>query len=82
VQLFARIDDAKPSKNLTPALENKYYNRGGSFTPVAKVDLAVVYKQDKVEGGTLRTSNGTIGATTGTLAGKHNEIGLWAQVSF
>jgi len=82
VQLFARADEAKPSKDLTPALENKYYNLGVIFTPVAKVDLAVVYKQDKVEGGSLKTSNGTIGATTGALEGKHNEIGLWAQVSF
>src|SRR6185295_4099428 len=36
VQLFARIDDAKPSKDITPALENKYYNLGVIFTPVAK----------------------------------------------
>ena len=82
VQLFVRSDEAKPSKDVTPALENKYVNLGVIFTPVAKVDLAVVYKQDKVEGGTLKTSNGTIGATTGALQGKHNEIGLWAQVSF
>jgi len=82
VQLFARVDSAKPSKDLAPNLENKYTNLGVIFTPVAKVDLAVVYKQDKVEGGTLKTSNGTIGATTGSLQGKHNEIGLWAQVSF
>jgi hypothetical protein len=82
VQLFARVDSAKPSKDLAPNLENKYTNLGVIFTPVAKVDLAVVYKQDKVEGGTLKTSNGTIGATTGALEGKHNEIGLWAQVSF
>ena len=79
VSLFARIDDVKPSKDLAPALENKYYNLGVIFTPVSKVDLAVVYKQDKVDNGTLKTSNGTIGGTTG---GKHNEIGLWAQVSF
>jgi hypothetical protein len=79
VQLFARVDDAKPSKDLAPTLENKYYNLGVIFTPVPKVDLAVVYKQDKVENGTLKTSSGTIGGTT---EGKHNEIGLWAQVSF
>ncbi len=82
VQLFVRSDEAKPSKDLAPALDNKYVNLGVIFTPVAKVDLAIVYKQDKVEGGTLKTSNGTIGATTGALEGKHNEIGLWAQVSF
>jgi hypothetical protein len=79
VQLFARIDEAKPSKDLAPNLENKYMNLGVIFTPASKVDLAVVYKQDKVEAGTLKTSNGTIG---GSIEGKHNEIGLWAQVSF
>jgi hypothetical protein len=82
VQLFARVDEAKPSKDLAPALENRYYNLGVIFTPVSRVDLAVVYKQDKVDGGSLKTSNGTIGAATGALQGKHNEIGLWAQVSF
>jgi Phosphate-selective porin O and P len=79
VSLFARYDDAKPSKDLAPTLENKYFNLGVVFQPVAKVDLAVVYKQDKVENGTLKTSNGTIGGTT---VGKRNEIGLWAQVQF
>ena len=65
VQLFARVDEAKPSKDLAPALENRYYNLGVIFTPVSRVDLAVVYKQDKVDGGSLKTSNGTIGAATG-----------------
>jgi hypothetical protein len=79
VSVFARYDDAKPSKDLAPALENKYFNLGVVFQPVAKVDLAVVYKTDKVENGTYKTSNGTIGGVTD---GKHNEIGLWAQVNF
>ena len=66
-RLFARVDEAKPSKDLAPALENRYYNLGVIFTPVSRVDLAVVYKQDKVDGGSLKTSNGTIGAATGGL---------------
>ncbi len=79
VSVFARYDDAKPSKDLAPSLENKYFNLGVVFQPVAKVDLAIVYKQDKVDNGTLKTSNGTLGGAT---SGTHDEIGLWAQVQF
>jgi hypothetical protein len=79
VALFARYDDATPSKDLNPNLENTYFNVGVSFQPISKLDIAFVYKQDKVENGVLRTSNGTIG---GGAEGKHDEIGVWAQVSF
>ena len=79
LSLFARVDSAKMSKDLAPALESKYYNLGVSFTPVAKLDLAFVYKHDEVDNGTLKTTNGTLG---GTPDGKHDEIGLWARVAF
>ena len=78
VSLFARIDDAKPSKDLAPALENKYVNLGVVFQPVAKVDLAVVYKQDKVDNGTLKTSNGTIGGTEFRQAQRNRRLGAGA----
>jgi len=79
VELFARYDDANPSKDLAPTLKNTYYNLGVALKPVAKVDVAFVYKQDKVENGTYRTSNGTIG---GTSSGTHDEIGVWIQVQY
>jgi hypothetical protein len=79
VSVFARYDDAKPSKDLLPNLENKYFNVGVAFQPIPKLDIAFVYKQDKVENGTLKTSNGTIG---GLNEGKHDEFGVWAQVQF
>ena len=79
VSVFARYDDATPSKDLAPNLSNTYFNIGVAFKPIAKLDLAVVYKQDKVENGFYKTSNGTLG---GLSTGKHNEIGLWAQVQF
>jgi hypothetical protein len=79
VSIFARYDDAKPSKDLNPNLANTYFNVGVSFQPISKLDIAFVYKQDKVENGVLKTTNGTIG---GVRDGKHDELGVWAQVSF
>ncbi len=77
--VFARYDDADPSKDLAPDLNDTYFNVGLAFKPRKNVDLALVYKQDKVESGTWSTSNGTIG---GVDKGKYNEVGIWAQVGF
>jgi hypothetical protein len=77
--IFARYDDVTPSKNLQPDLENTYVNVGVAFQPTAKVDIAFVYKQDKVEDGTFATTNGTIGGVT---SGKYNEFGIWTQLQF
>ena len=79
VSVFARYDDATPSKDLAPDLSNTYFNVGVAFQPISKLDIALVYKQDKVENGLYKTSNGTLG---GVSTGKHNEIGVWAQVQF
>lgn len=78
-KFFARYDDAKPSKDLQPTLKNTYYNLGVDFNPIPKLDIAVVYKQDMVDNGFYKTSNGTIG---GANSGKRNEIGVWTQVQF
>jgi hypothetical protein len=77
--LFARYDDVSPSKTLQPALENTYFNVGLAYSPRPKIDLALVYKQDKVENGSFTTTNGTVG---GLREGKHEEIGLWNQLQF
>ena len=79
VSVFARYDDANPSKDLASNLSNTYVNLGVAFQPIAKLDIALVYKQDKVDNGLYKTSNGTLG---GVNTGKHNEIGVWAQVQF
>jgi hypothetical protein len=76
---FARYDGAKPRKDLTPGLKDQYYNVGVAYKPRKNVDIAFVYKHDKVENGTISTSNGTIG---GVADGKYDEVGLWAQVAF
>lgn len=77
--VFFRYDYAQPSKDLNPGLKDNYYNLGVSYKARKNVDLAVVYKHDKVENGSIKTSNGTIG---GVNQGKYDEIGVWAQVKF
>ncbi len=79
VAIFARYDSSNPSKDIKPNLKDTYYNVGVSYTARKNVDLALVYKHDKVENGSIKTSNGTIG---GTNEGKYDEVGLWAQVKF
>jgi phosphate-selective porin O/P len=76
---FGRYDWVKPSEDLKPALKDNYFNVGVDFKPIKAIDLAVVYKRDKVANGFLSTSNGTIG---GLNAGTYDEIGLFTQVAF
>jgi predicted porin len=77
--VFARYDHAKPSKDVSPDLKDDYLNVGVAARPLKGVDVALVYKYEKVENGVINTSNGKIG---GVGDGKYNEIGVWAQVAF
>lgn len=85
LSVFGRYDWAKPRDDTAPALEEEYFNVGVQFTPYLStvlkenVDLALVYKRDVVEGGTLSTSNGTIGGST---RGTYDELGLFGQFRF
>ena len=77
---FARYDNADPSKDLNPDLKDEYMNVGVVAHARKGIDVAFVYKHEKVDGGgTLSTSNGNIG---GLNEGKYDEVGLWAQVAF
>lgn len=78
--VFARGDSTKTSKDLNPDLKDEYFNVGVAYKPRKSIDVALVYKHEKVDGGgTVTTSNGTIG---GLREGKYNEAGVWAQVAF
>jgi len=79
VAVFARYDQAKPSKDVASSLKDTYYNIGVSYKARKDVDLALAYKNEKVDNGSISTSNGTIG---GTSDGKYSEIGVWTQVKF
>jgi hypothetical protein len=91
--VFGRYDQAKPSKDVVSDLKDTYMNVGVSVKPRKGVDLALVYKNEKVENGQLSVSgadaNGsyTIGGTGTTkdgltTDGKFDEIGLYAQFTF
>jgi hypothetical protein len=79
VVAFARYDRLKPSKDLNPALRDNYFNVGLNYKPIPPVDLALVYKRDKVRNGFLSTSNGSIG---GADHGTYDELGLFGQLVF
>jgi hypothetical protein len=80
VSLFTRFDSAKPNKDTAPTLKDTYYNLGTSYQLRKNVDVALAYKHEKVENGSVTTaSSGKIGGTTD---GTYNEIGLWSQVKF
>lgn len=76
--VFGRFDTVKPNKSTAPSKkESGYWNFGLDYRPVGIVDLALVYKRDKLENGTLSTGNGTIG---GSRDGTYDEIGLFGQI--
>jgi hypothetical protein len=80
--VFARGDEAKTSKDLNSDLKDEYFNVGLVSHPRKNIDVAFVYKHEKVDGnngGIVATSNGNIG---GLSDGKYNEFGFWGQVQF
>jgi len=85
--VFGRYDWVKPTKLTNDNLEDQYYNIGIQWEPVKIVDLALVYKHDRVKNGTFGTQNGTIGGAnpTGSLVGgrgTYDEFGLFGQLRF
>lgn len=77
--VFGRYDWVKPSQDLNPNMKDNYFNLGVSYTPVKNIDLALVYKRDKVDNGLFSTANGTIG---GINDGTYDEIGIFTQYSW
>jgi hypothetical protein len=79
VSVFARYDWLKPSRHLDPAMRDNYFNVGLDYKAINPLDLALVYKHERVKKGLLSTSNGTIG---GPDYGNYDEIGLFGQLVF
>jgi hypothetical protein len=78
--VFGRWDEAKTSQDLAPNRKDEYYNAGVAVHPHSKLQFALAYKHEKVDGGGLvNTAYGNLG---GTLEGTVNEVGLWGVVSF
>lgn len=66
--LFARYDNADPSKNQDPSQKDKYYNLGVSFPANRGITWAIAYKHENL-------ADNTNSLTT-------REIGVWAQIKF
>jgi hypothetical protein len=86
---FARYDEVKPSKDLASWLKDKYFNIGVSYKPRKNVDIALAYKNEKVEGdgvlghvSSFTTGDATLGSATGGREGKWDEVGVWLNVLF
>ncbi len=80
--VFGRYDQADPSKDLKPNLQFTYYNAGLQWTLNKAFAASLVYKGAEVEGGTLGTSNGTIGSTNAAKKGTYSEIGVFTVYNF
>jgi hypothetical protein len=76
---FGRYDWIKPSEDLNPPLEDRYFNAGVDYKPIPPLDLAIVYKRERASHGLIATSNGTVG---GPLDGTYDEIGLFGAFAF
>src|SRR6476646_7288659 len=79
IALFGRYDWVKPSRDLNPALKDRYFNLGLDYKPIAPLDFALVYKRERAGNGFIATSNGTIG---GVDRGSYDEVGLFGQLAF
>jgi hypothetical protein len=86
--VFGRYDHTKLSKDVAPNLKDDYFNIGVAYKPLKTIDLALVYKNEKVKNGTNSISgadaNGsyTIGGANGTRDGHFDEVGFYMQWSF
>lgn len=74
--LFGRYDYVNPKTSAPTSIKDDYYNVGIQYTPYKMVNFSLAYKRDKVSGGSLSTSNGTIGGSTN---GTYDEVGVWGN---
>lgn len=81
--VFGRYDNAKLSKDLASDLKDKYFDVGLEAHPVKQVDVALVYKHEKMDGGPAgSTFSTTNGSGFNEADGKYDEVGIWTQVNF
>lgn len=84
--LFGRYDWVRPTRDLFPAIRDNYFNLGIAYSPAKVIDLALVYKRDRVSHGFFAPSNSNpsnfafpIG---GRVEGTYDEFGLFGQFKF
>jgi len=87
-QAFSRYDNTKLSADVNPNLRDEYFILGGAYKPIKPLDIALVYKNEKVEHGSAAISganaNGsyTIGGATSSRYGRFSEYGVYAHYKF
>ena len=87
-QAFARYDNTKLSADVNPLLRDEYFNLGAAYKPIKPLDIAIVYKNEKVEHGSNTISganaNGsyTIGGANSNRYGRFSEYGVYAHYKF
>lgn len=95
---FMRYDQVHPNRMTVRELQDDLFVGGLQFSPLKYVDLALVYKRETVNGGSLATSNGVVGcgtvATPNAFAtvsgpsalckgnGTYDEVGLFTAIRF
>lgn len=77
--LFGRVEWSEPNRLTRPAVDATYFNVGLQYSLLDAIDLALVYKRDEADNGSVSTGAGTIGGATG---GARNELGLYGQFRF
>ena len=80
LKVFARYDDADPSKDVAPDKNIKYYNVGLEKRFNKSFAGALGYKHAETDGGAVSTGNGGVGA--GAINGTYDEFGVWAVYDF
>ena len=69
--VFARYDNSKMSQKLHPGMEEDYFNAGVQWHAFTGIDLALVYKHDKVKN-----------AASASQVTKYDEFGVFSQIAF
>ncbi len=75
--LFGNYQWVQPTQSAKPSVKDNYFNFGVSYSPTRIVDLALVYKRDKIDNGSINTANGVIG---GSRDGTYDEFGIFTQL--
>ncbi|HEY1607533.1 MAG TPA: hypothetical protein VGF77_18245 [Allosphingosinicella sp.] len=84
--LFGRYDRVRPTRDLFPAIRDNYFNFGVAYSPAKVVDLALVYKRDRVSHGFFAPSNANPSNFAFPIGGRdegtYDELGLFGQFKF
>jgi len=87
-QAVARYDNTKLSADVNPNLRDEFFMLAGAYKPIKPLDIALVYKNEKVEHGSNTISganaNGsyTIGGANSNRYGRFSEYGVYAHYKF